>query len=57
MKRFRFTYVEVSNGSIKLFEMLFARVHACDPGSIPGRDMFVSGALVEDGDDLGQVSS
>ncbi len=25
------------------------------PGSIPGRDMFVSGALVEDGDDLGRV--
>jgi hypothetical protein len=35
-------------------------VQACyagDPGSIPGRDMFVWGALVEDGDDLGQVSS
>jgi len=25
-------------------------------GSNPGRDMSVSGALVEDGDDLGQVS-
>ncbi len=30
---------------------------AGDLGSIPGRDMFVPGALVEDGDDLGQVSS
>ncbi len=35
-------------------------MHACDTGdlsSIPGRDMFVSGALLEDVDDLGQVSS
>ena len=30
---------------------------ACHLGSIPGRDVFVSGALLEDGDDLGQVSS
>ncbi len=28
-----------------------------DPSSIPGQDMFSRGALVEDGDDLGQVSS
>ncbi len=45
--------------SYKLFEQLFARVHSCDagdPGSIPGQDMFVAGALAEDGDDLGQVS-
>jgi len=30
---------------------------AGDQGSIPDRDMFVSGTLVEDGDDLSQVSS
>jgi hypothetical protein len=50
---FRSTYVEVPkcNSRYKLFERLFARVYACDPSSILGRD-----ALVEDGDDLGHVS-
>ncbi len=43
----------------ELFDQLFARVpasHFGGPGLIPGRDMSVSGALVEDGDDLGQGS-
>jgi hypothetical protein len=43
----------------KLFESLIARVVASHQGSqylIPGRDMLVSGPLVEDEDDLGQVS-
>ena len=31
--------------------------HREGPGSIPGRDMSVSGPLVYDGDVLGQVSS
>jgi hypothetical protein len=30
--------------------------HRRGPGSIPGRDMSVSGAIVEDGDGLRQVS-
>ncbi len=30
---------------------------ACDTGLILGRDMFVLGALVEDGDDFGQFVS
>ncbi len=41
-----------------LFEKLFARVlgtHRGGFGSIPGRVMTVSGPLVEDGDQLGQV--
>ncbi len=45
--------------SNKLFEYLFARALAFyvrGSGSIPGRDMSISGPLVEDGDDLGQVS-
>ncbi len=44
----------------KLFEWLFSRVlasHRGGPDSIPGRDMSVPGSLVEDKDDLGQVSS
>jgi hypothetical protein len=43
-----------------LFEKLFARVHASHCGClglIPGRDMSVSGPLVENGDDLGHWSS
>ncbi len=43
----------------KLFEKLFASLHACSAGSRgsnPGRDMSVSGALVKDGDDLGPVN-
>jgi hypothetical protein len=39
----------------KLFEWLFSRVlasHSGGPGLIPGRDISVSGPLVEDGDDL-----
>jgi hypothetical protein len=42
-----------------LFEKLFAGVlaiHRGGQGKIIGRDMSVSGPLVEDGDDLGQVS-
>ncbi len=41
-----------------LFEQLFARVYAYDAGnlgSIPSRNMFVSDALIQDGDDLGTV--
>jgi hypothetical protein len=44
----------------KQFEWLFSGVfasHRGGPGSIPGRDMSVSGSLVKDEDDLGQVSS
>ncbi len=44
----------------KLFERLFAREFACDagdPGSILGRDIVVSFALEEDGDELGQFHS
>ncbi len=56
------SYVDVPNTLAinKLFEWLFSRVlasHRGGPGSIPGRDMSVSGPLVKDGDDLGQVSS
>ncbi len=43
----------------KLFILIFARVLACHsggPGSIPGREMVVSGTLEEDRDDLGQAS-
>ncbi len=43
--RFRSTHVEVPNSSLRRRR----------PSSIPGRDMFVSGALIENGDDLGTV--
>jgi hypothetical protein len=38
-----------------LFQYVFAKALAYT-GSITGQDNSVSGALVEDGDDLGQVS-
>jgi len=38
-----------------LFDYVFAKVRAYT-GSIPGQDISISGALIEDGDDLGQVS-
>jgi hypothetical protein len=44
----------------KLLEWVFSRVlasHRGGPGSIPGRDMSVLGLIVQDEDDLGQVSS
>ncbi len=44
----------------KLFEWLFSGVlasHRGGPGSIPGRNISVSGPLVYDGDDRGQVTS
>jgi hypothetical protein len=42
----------------KLFELRIALLasHRGGSGSIPSRDMLVLVALVEDGDDLGQVS-
>ncbi len=44
----------------KLFEWLFSRVlvsHLGGPGLVPGWDMSILGPLIQDGDDLGQVSS
>jgi hypothetical protein len=43
-----------------MFEQLFARLVACDggdPGSIPAETCLSQGALVEDGDGLGRISS
>ncbi len=54
------SYLDVRVAINKLFERLFSGVlasHRGGPGSIPGRDMSVSGPLLWDGDDLGQVSS
>jgi hypothetical protein len=54
------SHVEVSNRQIIIW--LISSLLEYSPavqgvrGSHPDRDMFVSGALVEDGDDLGQVS-
>jgi hypothetical protein len=39
-----------------MFEWLFSTVLSGGLGSIPGQDMSVLGPLVQDEDDLGQVS-